>query len=306
MKISGLSNILKITVRLVLLLSCSWFAQSAHAYISGSMSCGNSVLNSNYTFEPGERINVYFSGNCRAVRVFPFGAGANLEITNTSGNDPATLFVFDSYSKTFMNQLGLGTYGAACLGSYQPVNCPGIPVNGVVNYGYNITGTAPQSPGTRTASIKLGITAVGYPNYSEWINTMTFRYTVASTACSLGSSNSVALNMGRFNGADSGSQSTSTGIVVNCPVPRSADIYLVPTQPAVNTTQGISRTTLTGLNMQSTWTDSGNAVNFTSPRRMYLRSGANTINVTFKPQWQSGSTSVGAFQAGYTLLINYL
>ncbi|WP_155290551.1 MULTISPECIES: fimbrial protein [Pseudomonas] len=306
MKIRSFSNVLKLTARFVLLVGSTWFAQSAHALIGGSMSCATSVLERNYTFEPGELMTVGFSGRCVALRVFPYGAGANLQITNTSGSNPAALFVFDGYSKTRMSELGLGSYGGACLGSYQPVNCPAIPVNGNVNYYYNIMGTAPQSPGTYTATIRLGITAVGFPNYAEWIHTMNLRYTVAARACTLGSSSSVALNMGRFNGTDSGSQSTSTSIVVNCPVDRSADITLVPTQTPVDAKLGISRTTLMGLNMQSTWTDTGNPVNFDYPRRVYLNSGANTLNLTFKPQWQSDSKSVGTFQASYTLRINYL
>lgn len=302
MKIRSYLKVFKLTARFVLLISSTWFAQSAHALISGSMNCATSVLERNYTFEPGELMNVGFSGRCVAVRVFPYGAGANLEISS----NPAALFVFDSYSKTRMSQLGLGTYGGACLGSYQPVNCPAIPVNGNVNYYYNLMGTAPQSPGVYTATIRLGYTAMGFPNYAEWVHTMNFRYTVQARACTLASSSSVALNIGRFNGTDSGSQSASTSILVNCPIDRSADVTLVPTQTTVDAKLGISRTTLNGLNMQSTWTDTGNPVDFTYSRRVYLRSGANTLRLSFKPQWQTNSKSVGEFQAGYTLRINYL
>ncbi|MBI6853148.1 fimbrial protein [Pseudomonas cichorii] len=282
-------------------LGLSLFCAQAHAFIEGSMICGTSIPNSQYVFEPGENIKIALRGNCRIVRVFPYGAALNVEFTRTSGANAASLNILSPYSNMYMYPYPLGNAGPECLGG----SCIALLPNGALDYTYYIVGKAPVEPGTRTVTIRLGITAVGFPAYAEWLHTFNLRYSIVSKACTLSSPAIVNLFMGSFGSGELNSKSQSTGITVNCPSSRVADVYVTPTQQAVNTTSGISRTTLSGLNMQALWSDTSTAVNFTSPRRVNLRAGGNSLGLTFRPQLSGGSPA-GAFQAGYTLVINYL
>ncbi|PVZ12668.1 MULTISPECIES: fimbrial protein [unclassified Pseudomonas] len=299
-----------LTIPGLLCLSLCWalagYSKPAYAFISGSMVCGTSVPDYNYTFEPGAAFRIPFSGNCTAIRVFPFGAAANLSIQPTSGTAPAEIRVLDTYSNTYMSKFGLGTAGAACLGGGKAGPCPFIPVNGRVDYTYYLVGTAPYSPGTRTATVRLGITAVRYPDYAEWLHTFTFRYTVASTACTLLSPSSLNLNFGTISSATLSNQVQRVAVSVNCPTQKMADVYLIPTQQTVNTSGGVAKTTLDGLNMQALWGDTNAPINFSTARRLLLGTGINSVALAFKPQLAGGQTPSGAFQSGYTLVINYL
>lgn len=274
----------------------------AQALIDGSWDCNVSGSNlSGYTFAAGAEMKVPFSGTCTAKRVFPGGAYPTLQITNSSGSNPARLYGLDPYSNTYMSTLPLGNYGADCLGG----RCAWIPVGGKVSYTYYIGGTAPSTPGRRIARVTLGVTAIGYPNYAEWIHMTTFIYNVAAVSCTLSSPSAVNLKFGTISSANLSAVSQSTSVSLNCPSSMRANVTLTPSQSVVSANTGVSRTTLAGLNMQAIWTDSGNPVVFTSPRAMVLRAGSNSVNLSFKPQLEAGKSPAGAFQSQYTLNINY-
>ena len=155
------------------------------------------------------------------------------------------------------------------------------------------------------AFISVGVTSFGFLNYAEWFHSVWFVYNVRASGCTLGSPGTVNLSFGSISSGDLNNQMQSTSVSVNCQSAVQATVSLVPSQAMVSATTGVSRTTLAGLNMQALWTDSGNPVNFTSPRNMPMRAGANDVNLSFKPQLAAGQSPAGAFQSQYTLTIDY-
>ncbi|TWE02853.1 hypothetical protein FB481_10880 [Pseudomonas sp. AG1028] len=287
----------------LLLLVLSWLcAGQAHALIDGSISCSVSGLPYNgYTFEPGAEIKIPFSGNCQAIRVFPYGAGLNHELYLTSGSG-VQLQLYDPIPNMYLTALPLGSYGGNCFNPRCAYMAPGA----AFSYTFYVVGRAPMSPGVRQVKFRVGYTAIGYPAYAEWLYEYNFKLTVASTSCSVLSPQSVDLSFGSISGADLSKQSRSTSIVVNCPVSKLAGVYLVPSQGVVNASNGISQTTLSGLNMQALWSDTSRPVELSTARNMQLLAGNNALNLTFKPQLASSQSPAGAFQSQYTLVINYL
>ena len=290
-------------LKLMTLVVLGWLSPQAQAFISGSIKCSLSGYPSNgYEFAAGAEMKVPFSGTCTAVRTYPSGAGTNLEITAISGTSPANLQVLDPYSNTYMLQLPLGSWGAACLGG----TCAPILAGRSVSYVYYVVGTAPSTPGRRTARVKLGVTSTGgWQAYAEWFHEWLFIYNVRAVSCSLSSPSAVNLKFGTISSANLSAVSQSTSVSLNCPSSMRANVTLTPSQSVVSANTGVSRTTLAGLNMQAIWTDSGNPVVFTSPRAMVLRAGSNSVNLSFKPQLEAGKSPAGAFQSQYTLNINY-
>ncbi|MBA2925487.1 fimbrial protein [Pseudomonas sp. P7] len=273
----------------------------AQALIDGSWDCNVSGSNlSGYTFAAGAEMKVPFSGTCTAKRPFPGGAYPTLQITNISGSNPARLYGLDPYSNTYMSTLPLGNYGGDCLGG----RCAWIPVGGKVSYTYYIGGTAPSTPGIRRAQVMLGVTAIGYPNYAEWIHMTTFIYNVAAVGCSVSSSKTVNLNFGSISTANLNTAYQNTTISVNCQSDVRAAISLTPTQAAVNAT-GLSHTTLPGLNMQAFWSSNMDKVGFNSFAYKYLKAGPNSIGLSFQPVLEAGKSPAGAFRSQYTLTIDY-
>ncbi|OEC33761.1 Fimbrial protein [Pseudomonas cuatrocienegasensis] len=285
----------------LLVLGC-WLPLDAQALIGGSLDCnitGSSTTG--YTFAAGAEMKVPFSGTCTAKRVFPNGAYPTLQIVHISGSSPARLYGLDYYSNTYLSQLPLGNYGSSCLGG----RCVWIPVGGKVSYEYYIGGIAPSTPGRRVAQVTLGVTAIGYPNYAEWIHPMTFIYNVSAVSCTLSSPSAVNLNFGTVSNTNISGQTQSTSVSVNCPSAVTASVTLTPSQTVVNDSGGVSRTTLNGLNMQAIWSDTGNSVTFSRARTMYMSAGNNNVNLRFKPQVVAGQSPAGAFQSQYTLNISY-
>ncbi|MDD1509320.1 fimbrial protein [Pseudomonas sp. CNPSo 3701] len=287
----------------IVLLVLGWLcAGQAHALIDGSISCSVSGVPYNgYTFEPGAEVKIPFRGNCQAIRVFPYGAGINHELNLTSGSG-IQLQLYDPVSNMYPLVLPLGSYGGNCLNPSCAYMAPGT----AFSYTYYVVGRAPMSPGVRQMTLRLGYTAIGFPAYAEWVHQVSFKITVAPTSCRVSSPSSVELSFGSISGADLSKQSRSTSIVVNCPVSKLAGVYLVPSQGVVNASNGISQTTLSGLNMQALWSDTSRPVELSTARNMQLLAGNNALNLTFKPQLASSQSPAGAFQSQYTLVINYL
>jgi hypothetical protein len=290
-------------LRLALLQVIAWFLPlHAHAFITGNMNCSVSGYPANgYTFQAGADMKVAFRGTCTVIRVFPYGAATNLQITNVSGAYPARLQVLDPYNNMYLVERPLGSYGASCLGGA----CNWLAVGSSVSYTYYVVGKAPNTAGTRIAQVNLGITASGYPSYAEWIHPFTFKYNVSAVSCALSSPSVVNLNFGTVNSAQISSSVQRTDISINCPSSMRAAITLTPTQSPVDASRGLSRTTLPGLNMQAFWTEQMEPVNFSTFGYKYLKAGSNSVGFSFKPVLEGGQSASGAFQSQYTLNISY-
>lgn len=274
----------------------------AQALIGGNINCsapGYPTLG--YRFTPGQAIDVEYSGTCTIRVAFPYAAGINSSVTYGTGFNHAALQFVDPSSWTYVPLLDIGQFSGICLGG----TCRRLPINTVVNYSYNLRGTAPTTTGTRNVLVKLGVTSLNFLAWAEWFVDMPFMYTVYTPACRLSSPGAVNLRFGNISNADLNNQVQSTTVSVTCAAAAQATATLTPSQAVVSATTGVSRTTLAGLNMQAIWTDSSNPVNFTSPRNLQLKTGSNSVNLSFKPQLVAGQSPTGAFQSQYTLTINY-
>lgn len=287
----------------ILLLVLGWlFAGQAQALIGGSISCNVSgVPVAGYTLEPGAEMKIPFSGTCNAIRVFPYGAALNNELYLSSGTG-VQLQLLDPITNMYVLPMSPGNVGGNC---FNP-RCAYLPPGASFSYTFYVVARAPTTPGVRQVSLRLGYTAVGFPAYGEWTYEINFRLTIADTSCKVTSPGSVDLSFGSISSANLSTQKQSVSVQVNCPTAKSANVYLAPAQGVVNASAGLARTTLTGLNMQSLWTDTAAPVDLGNPRFMQLRAGTNALNLTFKPQLGSSQTPAGAFQSQYTLVINYL
>lgn len=274
----------------------------AQALIGGNVECGTPGYPTyGYRFQPGEAINIEYSGTCTIRRAFPYAAGVNTSITYGTGYNHAALQFVDPSSWTVMPLLDIGQFSGICLGG----TCQQLPINTVVRYRYNLVGTAPRTTGTRNVQVRIGVTSLNYLAWAEWFLDMPFMYTVYTPACTLSSPSAVNLRFGTISNADLSSQVQSTTVSVTCATAVQATATLRPSQAVVSATTGVSRTTLAGLNMQAIWTDSYNPVDFSGVRNLQLKTGSNNVNLSFKPQPVAGQSPTGAFQSQYTLTIDY-
>lgn len=258
----------------------------AQAFISGNLECNvTGSKTDGYTFQAGAEMQVSFSGSCTVKRTFPKGAAVNLQVGHILGANPARLRVMDFYNHSYMSELPLGSYGVTCLGG----PCKRLAVGSNVSYTYAISGTAPSTPGRRTAMVTLGVTSAGYPNYAEWFHNTTFIYDVTAVSCTLSTPSAVNLSFGTISSTNIGSHLQSTDISIYCPSSMRADITLTPNQAQVDARIGVSRTTLPGLNMQALW-NGQEPVNFTSYIHKYLVAGQNRISLSFKPVLEAGQS----------------
>lgn len=297
--------VLNIRSRLMLALLAgvmSGLSFQAQALIGGNVECGTPgypVLG--YRFQPGEAINIEYSGTCTIRRAFPYAAGVNTSITYGTGYNHAALQFVDPSSWTYMPLLDIGQFSGICLGG----PCQRLPINTVVRYRYDLVGTAPRTTGKRNVQVRIGVTSLNYLAWAEWFLDIPFMYTVYTPSCTLSSPSAVNLRFGTLSNTDLSNQVQSTTVSVTCAAAVQATATLVPSQAVVSATTGVSRTTLAGLNMQAIWTDSYNPVDFSGVRNLQLKTGSNNVNLSFKPQPVAGQSPTGAFQSQYTLTIDY-
>ncbi|WP_412461342.1 fimbrial protein [Pseudomonas sp. SC11] len=282
-----------------LLLAC--LSEQASALISGSLVCSVTGYNTyGYEVSPGAEFEIPFSGTCTAKRAYPRYAATNLEITPVYNVTAGAIKVLQKKSYMYMSEIPLGSYGPDCLGE----TCMPLRVGATVSYTYYIVGRAPQS-GSGRAIVKLGVTSAGYPNYAEWLHEINFIYRVRSETCSLTSARSISLKFDPTTPAGLAGQQKSAPISLNCTGARPASMTLTANQPIVNAASGVSKTSLTGVNMQALWSASMTPASFNTPRAVTLKQGTNDIGLTFSPQVVNGADVSGSFQVQYTLTVNY-
>lgn len=278
------------------------FAGQAQALIGGSITCTMAGFPTyGYPVEPGAEIRIVLEGTCKAIRVFPTGAAVNHELYSTWGSG-LTLRLADAYYNRYVFESPLGTDSRSCFNPW----CSRVPAGGSFTYTFYLSGRAPTTPGFHRFQLNLGYTSISYPNYAEWILQTEIAVRVVDNTCTLKSPSSVNLSFGSISSANLDNEKQSTSVMVDCPSAKSANVSLMPTQGIVDASTGIARTTLSGLNMQASWSDTSSPVSLGNARAMQLRSGSNALNLTFKPKLASTQVPVGAFQSQYTLVINYL
>jgi len=165
----------------------------------------------------------------------------------------------------------------------------------------------PNLPGRYMRNVKL---LAGSTNTSQTfgqnIRDIYISYTVSSPPCRLDSARNMTLEFQTLNSNDFASAQQYANILLSCTTPTQVTASLNPVQNPIAGLQGVSATSLEGLNMATTWADSNAAVIFGYPRSMSLRKGDNTISLGFKPKLNSSASPTGYFSSQYTLNIVYL
>ena len=273
------------------------------ALIEGNFSCSMSMpLQPDFTIAAGEAFGIYFSGQCTAKRAFPKGIDPTVHVTSSSPISTGNLSIFDTYANAVLPQLPLGSPIPNCSGSF----CTPVTVGMKFPYQFILRGTALSTPGRRMASVQYGFTAIGSPQYAEWIHQSLITITIKAASCSLSSPSALTLNFGTINSDDLNNASRSTAVLLNCPSSLRANVTLTPSRTIIGPDYGTSETSLAGLNMKAFWSDTGNPVELSSARVMELAAGNNSLGLTFKPVLEAGKSPSGAFQSQYTLTISYL
>lgn len=291
-------------LRTVLVPILGWlFASQAQAVVSGGITCSVSGTPINgYEALPGAQVKMPIEGTCTAKRSFPQGLHVNYDLYTTAGSTQKMDLGSPIYN-VYIPMVPIGTRSGICFDT----SCGNYTAGKTFTYSFFLTGQAPTTPGFSWVYLSLGYTSAYDTNVSEWIlKDARYRIRVLDNTCTLKSPSSVSLSFGSISSADLDNEKQSTSVMVDCPSAKSANVSLMPTQGIVDASTGLARTTLSGLNMQASWTDTASPVNLGIARTMQLESGSNALNLSFKPQLASTQAPVGAFQSQYTLVINYL
>lgn len=288
----------------VVVLILGWlFAGQAQAVVSGGIICTMPGVPVNgYEAPPGAQISIPIEGTCTAKRPFPQGLHVNYDLYTTAGSTQKMDLGSPIYN-VFVPMVPIGTRSGICFDTI----CGSYTAGKTFTYSFFLTGQAPKTPGFSWVYLSFGYTSAYNTAVSEWIfKDSLYRIRVLDNTCTLKSPSSVSLSFGSISSANLDNEKQSTSVVVDCPSAKSANVSLMPTQGIVDASTGLARTTLSGLNMRASWTDTASPVNLGVATTMQLRSGSNALNLSFKPQLASTQAPVGAFQSQYTLVINYL
>lgn len=288
----------------ILVLILGWlFAGQAQAVVSGGIVCttlGTPV--NGYEAPPGAWVQIPIQGTCTAQRAFPQGLYVNYDLYTTAGSTQK-MDLGSPIFNVYVPMVPIGTRSGICFDTV----CGNYTAGKTFTYSFFLTGQAPTTPGFSWVYLSFGYTSAYNTAVSEWIfKDALYRIRVLDNSCKLRSPSSVNLSFGSISSANLDNEKQSTSVMVDCPSAKSANISLIPTQGIVDASTGLARTTLSGLNMQASWTDTSSPVSLGNARAMQLKSGSNALNLTFKPKLASTQAPVGAFQSQYTLVINYL
>ncbi|ORM81210.1 hypothetical protein HA42_11575 [Pantoea deleyi] len=156
--------------------------------------------------------------------------------------------------------------------------------------------------GTFVGKINLYQTPRVLVGYSEQITSFYYTYTIAARPCTVADKN-LAVNFGDLDNRLSDNPYRELAIAVTCPARTNVDVQLNAGKPIVNATQGLSKTSLAGLNMQVSRNGSPVVLNQTSTQ--VFQQGINTYQLKFSPQLASSPAPTGSFSADYTLTFDY-
>lgn len=197
------------------------YAGQAQALIGGSVTCSVPAPQNGYTVEPNTDMSIAFNGNCRAIRVFPYGAALNHELYLTSGRG-IYLRLYEPVYNIHPDPKPLGNPLEGCLSPYCGYVAPGG------NFSFTVygVGRTPCAPRPFELRLRLGYTAILYNDYAKWVSETNFRVTVRDTACTLSLPSSVDLSLGSITSANLSNQSQSTSVQLNCPSAKSSPVVL--------------------------------------------------------------------------------
>lgn len=160
-------------------------------------------------------------------------------------------------------------------------------------------------PGKYVGQFTLYQTPLGNQGATEQVVTFNYYYSIDEAPCSLGTKDySVQLNDldNRLQGDPYG----TANIVLNCPSASEVSLQLAPSNgQIVNGSQGISSSSLPGLNIQAKWSNQ-EAIGFNTNYTRKLNVGQNNLDIRFYPKLASADAQpAGSFRSDYTLTIDY-
>lgn len=242
----------------------------------------------------------YFT--CTVNRTFLVGATLSYNVEYANGAK-AGILVPMAYNNTQLSTYRANTATNLCLGPYNFACNHSLTVNTVISFALsyrvltNINGT-----GVFVGKINLFQTPKVLTNQSEKIASFYYVYTIAAKPCSVSDKNLSTV----FKDLDNrliNNPSRELGLTVNCPAQTNVDVLLTPSQQVVTASQGLSKTSLAGLNMQVYQNGSPVVLNQTSTRQ--FQQGSNAYRLTFFPRLAATPAPVGSFSADYTLTFDY-
>ncbi len=255
------------------------------------------------TVSAGQEITVTIDISCIMSFTYPFDMNlSQLSGYTTYPGVPAPQAKSITVKGAQLMQGGFGTQGNVCpLGA-----CRSLQQN--VRFYSSVTFKleAGVEPGYYEFKWQVFGTHRSAPQYSDEVNAGVITYTVESPACDLVSEAAVNLYLGAFSASDLFTANQTANIAVSCKKDVQVTAKLTPSQSILNSTSGLSATTLSGLSMVSCWADTGQPVDFSAARTFSFKSGSNSLRLRFTPRLNGASTQpVGSFSSNYTLTLNY-
>lgn len=274
----------------------------AQALIENNMTCNNSNSSGELgNVAPNTRFTLVMEGSCTITRWYPVGASLQFVQSKPIGTPPSVM-AFYLGTGAQLPEVPVGTPGTVCI----PISCQPLRVGRVVPYSVALVGITAATTGQHWLVVQLTDTSIGgWHNYGDYINSLLIRYTVTAPSCSLTSPGTVNLNFGTLRNDSLQNVSQNTTVSLNCATALQANVTLASNQQTMDAANGLSTTSLSGLNMAARWTDSNTAVSLNSARSINLRAGDNSLNLGFSPRLAAGASPAGSFQAQYTLTLDY-
>lgn len=251
--------------------------------------------------------NAYIDGylnyfTCNVNRSFLYGATLSYDIERADGAKSG-LLVPMAYNKAQLSYYQANKATNLCIGSYTfSCNRP-LTANTMVSFALsyrvltNLSGT-----GTFIAKINLYQTPKVLIGQSEKITSFYYIYTIGARPCSVANKN-LSVNFSNLDNRLADNPNRELSVTVNCPAQTNVDVQLNSGKQIVNAAQGLSKTSLAGLNMQVYQNGLPVTLNQTSTK--VFQQGSNAYRLTFYPRLATSPAPTGSFSADYTLTFDY-
>jgi len=170
---------------------------------------------------------------------------------------------------------------------------------------YYANNTYGAEPGQYIGQFTLYQTPLMAQGPTEQVVTFNYLYTIDAPPCSLGTKD-YSVDLRDLDNRLQGNPYGTANIMLNCPSASEISVRLAPSNgQIINSSQGISSSSLSGLNMQAKWNNQ-EAISFNMDYTRKLNPGQNNLEIRFYPKLASASAQpAGSFRSDYTLTLDY-
>lgn len=241
----------------------------------------------------------YFT--CTVNRDFLIGASLSYTVEGAGGPGSGLLSLLAYGKQVPAYQANKAT--ALCIGPYTFACDHALRKNTAISFALsyrvltNLSGT-----GTFVAKVNLYQTPRILVAQSEQIASFYYIYTIAARPCSVADKN-LAVNFSDLDNRLTDNPNRELAVTVNCPARTNVDVQLNSGKEIVNAAQGLSKTSLAGLNMQVY--QNGYPVVLNQASTQVFQQGVNTYRLNFFPRLSNSAAPTGSFSADYTLTFDY-